>query len=212
MPRILALILGFGLVYLVFFHKAEPVNAKKLFIEVNTPHGLVSGSTIVELKDFEVPWWYPVGGARGGGAVSQGEALHVDLGGNKHLFVLMNDQMMTPIRDSLMPSRLEADGAFKPGSLPTMVTFTDMTDANSVHQVSPSNFSESFGEGYSLRSLRAFNTNEPATFGNLARMFPDLRRQLLQAPYTRLRAAGVDDYANTDIRLIQWVSLEDKRQ
>jgi hypothetical protein len=187
---------------------ASPVRAKKIVLEIDTPHGPVSGSMVVELKSFRAPWWYPVGGVRSG-TVQRAEALHLDLGSDKHLFLLVNDQFHAPIRDLLAPGRLAQDGSFRPGFEPLMVTFPDMRDANSVRRIASDNIASIFGDGYRVRNLSVSDTRDTPRFGVIASEFPELYRQLTRPAIERIGAAGLEEAGRGDLRLIGADALVD---
>jgi hypothetical protein len=203
---IVVLVVAFALVR---GDRRDNISRKKIIIEVETPHGLARGESVVEFRPFSVPWWYPVGGNRGGGLSQRGEAAYADLGNGRMVFVALDNQLnQRPIKSILSSGNLMIDGSFRPGTAPMLVTFGDIADATTVSEVGPDSFSITFGPGFRLRRLIAVDTSEGATQGTLAAKFPDLREGLRRAPAQRFDSETWQAMNRGDVRLLQWSALE----
>ncbi len=159
----------------------------KLTVEVMTPQGLKTGSSVITVSYSSV---HPL--PNPGRWIADdltGEAVHVDLGQGKNLFVLLtNHYSGRPDRDDNQRGGGDfQNGALKPLSLPvkvfdlerrageervmarqareylnqparlvdpinlpTLVTFRNINDPDSVEIVQPESLSKSLGEGYAL--------------------------------------------------------------
>jgi hypothetical protein len=162
----------------------------KLTAEVNTPDGVKTGSSVIEVS-------YSHNGDWGGGETPNlnlsGEAVYVDLGAGKNLFVTLTtsesgrenyddrhwisangyngkngplnpfalplkimgvnwsfgqERMLCNAVASLSQNR-KIDVPF--ANLPTLTTFADLHDLNSVKVVQPEKLSDVFGIGFSLK-------------------------------------------------------------
>ncbi|MEE9314769.1 MAG: hypothetical protein V3V02_08965 [Rhizobiaceae bacterium] len=155
---------------------------QKLTVTVETPQGVVSASSVTSVfmkgKDgFLVP---PE--ASGLASSLKGEAVAVDLGKGKYLFVLLKGTMGIAGKIFLKESgwnqphgkwpkwaeniaRLRGKREIPIDLLPMLVTFSDITRPASVKKVNPNNLRESFGSGYRLKSMTLEITDEPVTKG-----------------------------------------------
>jgi hypothetical protein len=147
----------------------------RLTIEVETPEGTKSGSSVVEVRVADVPKLTPEMGA----SISvRGEAVAVDLGVRGVLFALLSKQEFhdySPYIVYLMfphgrnngghydAQRIEFYSKLFAGGqgtkhdvpidkLPTLVRFRDINDPMTVELVDPNNLAKSLGEGVRLRS------------------------------------------------------------
>jgi hypothetical protein len=154
----------------------------RMTVEVQTPSGLKSGSSVqklVLLRKFLIPMPGAGGADWGGGFQVYGEAPFVDLGNGEVLFTTLRDaqyshQRMMPsialqalrifeLRKPL-PSHSDAKIMYdlvkaKPfnvlqrANYPRLATFTDMAQPKSLVEVSPDNLSARFGSGYTLNRI-----------------------------------------------------------
>jgi hypothetical protein len=162
---------------------ATTSRALKITAEVETPQGLRSGSSVIELSSASIPKWLP--GSTGYSFQLRGESPVVNLGDGKRLFVLLEDEHGG--QDVMSLFRLterEVDHGLDVDNYPVLVTFTDPDDAASVVKVSPENFAAIFGNGYSLRRILAEAVSEPPTFGALDEI-PLFRNFILKLPIER---------------------------
>ncbi len=120
----------------------------------------------------------------------------------------LNDQLRNPLWQRFSERYLNADGTFKPGSEPLLITFSNIDDPNSVREVAPRDLAAAFGPGYRLQRLTAMDARGGVTQGTLARKFPELHRQLVRPAIERLPAGSFQTVRPTDLRLIGWDALE----
>ncbi len=152
----------------------------RLAAEVETPQGIASGSSVIEVK------WHRPGalakqilGSQASGSYSiRGEAVAVELPNNQVLFVLLRSQndvdwaawVLGQIGDGKpvpVPRRWKY-GPGPPGEMvdnyPLFVRFKDIDDPMSVETVDPDDLSATFGQGHSLKSLTFQRTNSDVNF------------------------------------------------
>lgn len=165
----------------------------RITVEVDTPHGLAKGSAVLEnvhlaSSAFSLP-------EQSGSHRTVGQAPMVDLGGGKVLFALLHDpdyrrsmqeivinvlnypQAMRQagresatraVRDVYPAARnLRAPIDFEVKDYPMLVTFTDASRPETVHEVDPTNPAQSLGDGYRIRrvTFQPVDQNVPLTEG-----------------------------------------------
>lgn len=172
---------------------------QKITVEVETPAGLRSGSSVVETEVRKGKSW---GDASGTTFKLEGEAVAVDLPGGRTLFALLrggNDtqgdaaayqtrllyealnagaQASVPVEVkglSVMEARAAAKSAgvcvtLPEGLYPLLVTFADTTDPKSVEKVDPDNLAAGFGPGVRLKRITVEVTDEDVTSGIEAKL------------------------------------------
>jgi hypothetical protein len=144
----------------------------RLTIEVDTPQGAKSGSSVIETaleNNHNVKWAPPE--ARKFTATTRGQAVFVDLGDGKHIIALLamgktadsDPEFRTIAAGSLgvrpyepaevFPAIAKASAAkvtvSAPASLiPTLVLFEDLSDPRTARVVPPDDLETSFGPGY----------------------------------------------------------------
>jgi hypothetical protein len=166
----------------------------RLTVEVETPEGTRSGSSVIEVQtnvasENAIP---------SPGLVShevRGEAVAVELPDEQVLFALLRSDsdtdwasrvmfMLAPkiggenpyrnrfdamLRDptrKVVPRMWPAVGHLERRSAyPILVTFGDLSDPTSVEQVDPDDLASTFGEGVSLKRITVQLTGEPVTTG-----------------------------------------------
>lgn len=181
-----------------FAEDKSPDYRYRLTVEIETPEGLKSGSSVIAVRQN-------IGRAGGSPAHSQiyrhanGEAVTVDLPGGKTLFALLrsdNDvewaaQVMHRIAPKiegetsedafnnvlLIKGEVELPRTFPPvawiperSAYPMMVTFGDLADPTSVAEVDPDDLAASFGEGVKLKRITVELTDDPVTSGIKGRL------------------------------------------
>jgi hypothetical protein len=165
----------------------------KLTVEVETPEGLRSGSSVMAVR---MPNYLKGTEALGGsGPSARGEAVAVDLPNGKVLFALLPSDAdvdwagtvhmkstgrkqddfpdKKKFRERLRNSRetfpvtrwVEQWGGEKVDNYPIMVTFEDIKDPKSVKRVNPDDLVASFGAGYKLKAITVLGTDQPVTTG-----------------------------------------------
>lgn len=162
----------------------------RLTVEVDTPDGLRSGSSVVEVERKDVTW-LPVPGPRHEFRV-RGEAVFVDLGSGRNVVaVLAHDDAEDVSRiitlwveaygrhkwdEDVWSGRTELQGTveLKPPLIPTLVTFADPLDLNTVRVVRPGEFERVFGPGFHFRraTLEVVPASVPMTSGTIEQRLP----------------------------------------
>lgn len=167
---------------------------QKITVEVETPAGLRSGSSVVETEVRKGKSW---GDASGTTFKLEGEAVAVDLPGGRTLFALLRGSGDTQGDAAAYQTRLlyealnagaeasvpvevagltvmQARAAAKSAGVkltlpeklyPMLVTFADNSDPKSVERVAPGNLSAMFGPGLRLRRITVEVTDDAVTSG-----------------------------------------------
>lgn len=166
----------------------------RLTVEVDTPEGLKTGSSVIEVRQS-------MGRSAGSGYGKmiirriRGEAVAVDLPNGQTLFALLRSerdgQWASQVMQRLAPTiegepweevfdnvllvegKVELPAQGWPEKLPDpgfdgypmMVTFGDVDDPTSVERVDPDDLTSSFGDGVSLKHVTVELTDEPVTTG-----------------------------------------------
>ena len=165
----------------------------RLKVEVHTPEGLKTGSSVIQVTQRLVR----PGSSPAGTAVERrvkGEAVAVDLPGEKTLFALLRsdddtswayrvmqtlapdvegesfeqqlDDMLELKGEITLPRMFPRHGPIDERSAyPMLVTFGDINDPRSVQQVDPDNLAASFGDGIVLKRITVQITSDPVTTG-----------------------------------------------
>jgi hypothetical protein len=164
----------------------------RLTVEVETPEGLRTGSSVIEVHQTLVR----AGGSPANQAVSwrlRGEAVAVDLPNGKTLFALLrsdndpdwasriyillapqnNEEFedalsgVTKLTGKRTLPRMWPPVAFleERSAYPIMVAFADLADPASVAIVDPDNLEATFGKGVRLKRITVELTNAPVTTG-----------------------------------------------
>jgi hypothetical protein len=154
----------------------------KLQVEVDTPQGVKSGASVIEVTWDKANKGFKV----------RGEAVAVDLPGGQTVFALLRskssvdwaaylhenvkldgpietheelyrkvaaDRRVWPVKRRAVTAISDVD------NYPYFVRFKDAANPKSVEQVDPDNLAKSFGAGYRLKSLTVQMTGEPVTTG-----------------------------------------------
>lgn len=151
---------------------------QKITLEIKTPQGLVSGSSVTRVKYQSNIQFFGMGPVRS--INTRGEVPVVDLGSGKYIFALIFQEEWFPIKAfrsvfvdkndlkassiyNYSGSAFEIANKFKP----LLITFDDMNDLKTARKVDPENLSATFGEGYALNSITLEITNSPITEGKV---------------------------------------------
>ncbi len=172
---------------------ATPDYRYRLTVEVETPEGLKTGSSVIEVEQS-------MGRSAGTGfgkrinRRARGEAVAVDLPGGRTLFALLRSDSDVDWASSVMQSaapKIEGEPweerfdnmlllegevelpRYWPRiarrdlefAYPMLVTFGDLDDPTSVARVDPDDLAASFGEGVTLRRITVQLTDDPVTSG-----------------------------------------------
>ena len=171
------LVIGAFVAYQLLF--ANYTNRFRLTIEVDTPDGIKSGSSVIQTWFYESGNWGPVE-ARGVRAEARGEAVFVDLGHARHVIGVLGwsangqdqDRIYGLTRAALAPGKrvdwkdeykLKGKGDLPVNYVPTLVTFADINDPKTVRVVPPADFESVFGPGVRFRSASVETTDDPVT-------------------------------------------------
>jgi len=157
---------------------------QKLTLVVGTPQGDVSGSGVTRIRHTfsEDKWIYAPGQA--GNAKQSGEAAFVEVAPGKYLFALIGGenlhvatQVFLPV-DRRQPPKAAAEAVaasrwkarLSKAFYPTLVTFRDINDPQSIQIVEPEDISAAFGVGYTLKSITLEITDEPVEHGRIGKV------------------------------------------
>jgi hypothetical protein len=164
----------------------------RLTVEVETPEGLKTGSSVIEVKQALVR----AGSSPANQAVERrvrGEAVAVDLPGGKTLFALLRSEndpdwanriyvLLEPEKkqdfEDALDDALEITGERtlprmwpanvimpRRSAYPMMVTFGDPADPTSVAEVDPDDLAATFGDGVKLKRITVELTDDLVTSG-----------------------------------------------
>ena len=167
----------------------------RMTVEVETPDGLRTGSSVYEVTAGNRDGILPDAADRSKSL--RGEAVAVDLPGGRTLFALLRTPNWR--RDDLAEMSMAAldptyDGDWvesadrissgegimspaevEPEDYPILVTFSDLNDPTSMQLVDTADLAESFGEGFRLESIAVEVTSDRVTKG-IARRIPWLHQ------------------------------------
>ena len=189
-----------------------PTYRYRLTVEVDTPAGVRSGSSVIEVEQrLGRPMSNP-----GGMAIdrrARGQAVMVDLPDGRTLFALLRSEDETDWASSVMQTaapRIEGEpfeerfdnmllidgevelprrwppvaGGLELAGWPMLVTFADLADPTSVTLVDPDDLAATFGEGVALRRITVEMTDDPVTEGIEERLgwLSEVRGALVDLP------------------------------
>jgi len=183
----------------------------KLTLVVNTPDGVKRGSSVCEVKFYDV--FIP---ERGTMHKLRGEALYLDLGpGARPLVALLTSRLHSkwrkdnqgwgyetgPTLGLLLSGVLSKDfmddvarlahmrvaRKINPTDLPDLVTFADVNDPKSVIEVDPNNLEATLGPNISWNEIILESTDEPITKGIIQKLpwIPAYRSSMLDGEHYR---------------------------
>lgn len=191
MARVVIVFVGALLAFLSACDDPRAPNYRyRLTVEVETPEGLATGSSVIEVKQT-------LGRAGGAPASSQiyyrarGEAVAVDLPDGRTLFALLRSEnsnaWASTIIAALAPRMAGADGERRfdgvlrlkgkvevprqyprnplVSAYPMLATFGDIDDPTSVAKIGPDDLAATFGEGVALKRITVQLTDDPVTTG-----------------------------------------------
>ena len=191
----------------------------RLTVEVDTPQGLRSRSSVYEVWANGITAALPEEAKRDWGV--KGEAVPVDLPNGRTLFALL--KTVNPMREDLAQMSMVAlDPAFNndivesagrisqnsgvranadvpPSDYPLLVMFRDIVDPKSVERVDPADLASAFGPGVRLKRLTVEVTDDDVTMGIEKRLgwLPAHRGTLKPRPPSFL-----DDPTDPELRLL----------
>lgn len=186
--------------------KETPTYRYRLTVEVETPHGLRLGSSVIEVRQRLVrPGSSPVHQAIERRA--RGEAVTVDLPGGRKLFALLRSEDDVDWAETVMqtaaprvagesyeeqfdnvclikspvvlpPRWPPVAGGLQMAGYPILVTFADLRHPSSIKRVEPSDLPAIFGAGFHLKRITVQITDDKITTGIKEQLtwFRDLAR------------------------------------
>ncbi|KEO88703.1 hypothetical protein EH31_14775 [Erythrobacter longus] len=176
------------------FESEVPSYRYRLSVEVETPEGLKTGSSVIEVGATVAGAGTVVVNGRTRKSV-RGEAVAVDLPDGQTLFALLRSENEIDWAANIMfllSRKYRGDdgyertvyairrhkgvrelpmvipvggGAMRRDGRPMLVTFGDEADPMSVEKVDPLNLAATFGEGVSLKRITVQATDDPVTTG-----------------------------------------------
>ncbi|MEO1048011.1 MAG: hypothetical protein AAFW59_06750, partial [Pseudomonadota bacterium] len=151
----------------------------RLIVEVDTPQGPRTGSSVYEVSVWEM-WGDSLVGNKVGGTF-RGEAVAVDLPNGRTLYALTRNAtwnahyaISTPalgkghflgIKRARWIKDNHAKGELRRERFPMFVTFVDEEDPTSVMEVDRDDLEATFGAGYAVNRVRIEITKDPITTG-----------------------------------------------
>jgi hypothetical protein len=159
-----------------YFLLPDHTSRFRLTIELETPDGIKSGSSVIETSAWESGCWGPVE-ACGVRTSAKGDAIFVDLGHGRNLVALLGfgpsgsdeSKIFSLTRAALAPgkdirwqdeSKLRGRGELPEELVPTLVTFSDLNDPKSASVVKPGDIEKTFGPGFKFRRAILETTND----------------------------------------------------
>lgn len=155
----------------------------KVIVEVETPEGLKTGSSVVEVHTNQYPGWLILSSSDVASEMKiKGEGTIVDITEGKTLFVLLNGAVSEGRPHALIHSAIpvpsdeykndirkfnkfygtlkDARGVLPKDKYPRMVYFEDINQPISVKKINQENFGEVFGEGVNIKQIIVESTND----------------------------------------------------
>lgn len=179
---------------------------QRLVLEVDTPHGFVSGGSVIAVRAGRGPKWLPGEGRGGMGTSARGEASFVEVAPGKYLFAVLHGNREAelalvlffpePAPDTFERARRLEDmrgiREVPRERFPRLVTFDDINDPATAREVDPADLAATFGSGVALRGITLELTGEAVTRGRIDRLMPWLskyyNKMLDEGEYETIRA------------------------
>ncbi len=187
---------------------------QKLTLVVETPHGEVSGSAVVNEKV-----WFgqqPLSGNQVAYELA-GEAATVEVSPGRFLFALHSDLKTLALASTLwrnfpqeaadiVLARIEKSRDIRPvppNMYPTLVTFTDPANPKSGKLVDPANLAAAFGSGYRVKSITLEITDEKVTEGRVEKLLGWLDdRDSIVDFWKSFMASGFQPSGSTEVKIL----------
>lgn len=185
---VVVFMLGLGLTGCELMGFPEWEWRQKLMVEVATPSGPISASSVMAVKCGSSPKWAPGAGAGGMGCNVRGEAVPVEISPGEVLFALLKaapgstnypkkvayhvffpNRKLTTVeeRGDQLERGIQGTRMLPKKNYPLLVTFADLNNPKTVKKVDPDNLAATFGPGVSLKRITLEITDEPVTEGKI---------------------------------------------
>jgi hypothetical protein len=147
---------------------------EKIVVEVETPAGVVTGSSVIRRSLTHQDSSLAPPEARGASSGISGEAVVVEVATGRYLFALLKDLPSSfevffpgeaPVEVADRFENLRETRELAPDQYPMLVTFTDINDPATVREVDPDNLAATFGPGVSLKRITLEVADEEVTEG-----------------------------------------------
>jgi hypothetical protein len=166
---------------------------QRLTIVIETPTGVVSGSTVTEVVKTETSGFLVPPEARGVRSSVTGEAIAIEIAPERWLFALLSGsgdekreathwvypayklsdaESYSHAMSIVKAQPYDAPVPMPPEGWPIMVTFADITQPQTVRQVDPTDLARHFGEGVMVSAVTIEITESPITIGILDQLLP----------------------------------------
>lgn len=152
---------------------------QKIVLEVETPDGVVTGGSVVEIT---MRWYESFASMKGVSSNKRGEASFVEVAPGRYLFVPLESNNYGLAFGTFgdgeeFPKETAAKltGLHETRPVPRrlwrmLITFTDIGNPMTVREVDPDDLAATFGPGYQLKSLTLEITDEPVTRGEVQKV------------------------------------------
>jgi len=214
----IVLLIGAFVVATIYSHWFTYVHHFRLTVEIETPEGIKSASSVLKAVYVESPKWVPQNTSLSTGL--HGEAVFVDLGGGKNIVALLalganGEQSMEPnlaaraLRgegpEKMLPSFWYRDAPHWTGAaeltgelVPTFATFDDPTKPETVRVIVPSEFERMLGAGYRFKRVWVEMTDDGVTSHSSRTLSWLGDREAPQIFWKALYASGFRPSASTE--------------
>ncbi len=187
---------------LAAFYYNFPDHRYRLTIEIETPEGIKTGSSVIAVYATDVKWGLPE--STGLRSRIEGEAVFVDLGAGRNVIAILahGKSGEQPDRvNMLVQNAFRAAGRniewfeakYQTGTaplkgelIPTLVTISDLKDPKTARVVSPDDFEAVFGPGYRFTRASVEVTRDAVTTGIEGKLAP------LLAEISKIRRVAID--------------------
>jgi hypothetical protein len=169
-----------GAVFLLYLY-AQPAYTHRfrLTVEVQTPSGVKSGSSVIETSAWESGNWTEARGVR---TDFKGRAVFIDLGSGRNLVALLafgpqgtdQSKLFHLVGAALAPGRsldwndeyrLSGTGSLPRAYTPTLITFANLADPKTAAVIDPADIEKTFGAGFAIKQVTLATTSKSASEG-----------------------------------------------